>query len=155
MPQLIVANCTKQTHDFVYRDPESKQVRKTMIPPGGQAYVYKHDDYNIMLDKVIKPAMGYGMVPVSEIYETHGFIGLCFSIDTPIQVDKIMETDQHNEDVQNTMADEIRKQTAVAIHQSEINKELPLNSLSTEVVEQAKPGDYSKKFAKGVRIRTT
>jgi hypothetical protein len=126
-------------------------LRKKMIPPGGQSYVYSHDDLNVLTDKIIKPAMNYGMVPVSEIYETHNFIGLCFSIDQPIQIDKIMETDEHNEQVQDAVSDQIRQETAVAIHQSDFNSKLPLSSLETEIIEQTKPGE-TRRYAKGVKV---
>jgi hypothetical protein len=149
MPTLIVANCTKQHHDFTYREPNSKQIRKTHIAPGGQAYVYTNDDLNLVMS-VIKPAMSYGMVPVTEIYDTHNFIGLCFSIDTPIDTDKIMETDEHNQSVQDRISDEIRQETAIAIHESSFNQKLPITSLKTEIREEGE----NKKFAKGVKIGT-
>lgn len=152
---LYVANCTKQVHDFLYRVPgEDGRMRKQEVPMGGQIRVY-NDAATHVLKGIIEQHERYGLVPVDEIDRTRDFIGMCYSFDKPIEVEKIMRAVDHNTDVLVKVGQEIRKTAAVATNNQllELNQgNSDLNHFEVEVVEETKKGDDTPGLNEGIEV---
>lgn len=144
--KLYVANMTKQFHDFLYTVPEEKKqgrFRMQRIAPGEQIRVYQDDMTQADVDAIVSQHEIYGLIGVNEIKRTKAFIGLCFSVDKPVDMEKFMVAEQHNDAVLADRGVEIRKNAAVAVadHISR-NRESSgdLAGLDVEVIEQPKRG---------------
>jgi len=144
MTTLYVANASKQRHDFIYRIPEETAVRRQQIAPGGQITVYQPNASPDVLHKIIDQHKVYGLIDVAEIDRRKPFVGLCYSFDKPIKVEKIMYADEHNAGVLTEVSQEARKLSAAALHEA-INRvtegAAKLDALELEVIEQNKPSD--------------
>jgi hypothetical protein len=142
MPTLYVANASKQKHDFIYRIPEETSIRRQQIPAGGQITVYQPNTSIEILRAIVDQHLKYGLVDVADIDRRKPFVGVCFSFDKPIKVDKIMQADEHNAGVLQQASLEARKLSAAALHNS-INQATggaaQVESLELEVVEQNGP----------------
>lgn len=143
MPTLYIANCSKQRHDFVYRIAEETAARRQQIPPGGQITIYQPNAPLEILRSIVDQHAKYGLIDVAEIDRRKPFVGVCFSLDKPIKVEKIMYADEHNADVLADVSVEARKLSAAALHDS-IDKATEgagrLEGIEIEVIEQNNPG---------------
>lgn len=142
MTTLYVANASKQKHDFIYRIPEETSVRRQQIPAGGQITVYQPNTSLDILRAIVDQHLKYGLVDVADIDRRKPFVGVCYSFDKPIKVDKIMQADEHNAGVLQEASLEARKLSAAALHNA-INQATggaaQIESLELEVVEQNGP----------------
>ena len=95
MGKMYVANCTSQVQDFQYRLPESGKVFKQTIPIGQQIQV--SGDLNVLhIQAIIEQHAKYSMVAVHEIDRTKPFIGLCYNLDKPVDMEKVRRALVHN-----------------------------------------------------------
>ena len=143
MPALYIANASKQPHDFIYWLPESTTTRRQRIPAGGQISISSGDLPLEVITNIIKQHERFGMVRANEIDRRKPFVGLCYDIDKPVNVEKIMYADEHNAGVLQEASMEARKLSAGALHEA-INRAtegtpLTLQGLDIEVVEQNGP----------------
>jgi hypothetical protein len=139
MPTLYVANASKQKHDFIYRIPEETSVRRQQIPPGGQIVVYQPNTPADVLKVIIDQHTRYGLMDIAEIDRRKPFVGICYRLDKPIQVEKIMQADEHNAGVLQEASQEARKLSAAALHNAidrATEGAAKLESLELEIVEQ-------------------
>jgi len=139
MPTLYVANASKQKHDFIYRIPEETSIRRQQIPAGGQITVYQPNASAEVLAAIIDQHSRYGLMDIAEIDRRKPFVGLCYRFDKPIQVEKIMQADEHNAGVLQRESQEARKLSAAALHNAidrATEGAVKLESLELEVVEQ-------------------
>ena len=113
--KLYVANCTKQIHDFGYRVPGDGRLRIQSIPMGGQIVVLRPDASPEDLKGIVDQHLQYGIVAATDIDRTRDFIGICYSYDKPISVEKIMNAHAHNEDILIERGVEYRRNNAAAI----------------------------------------
>lgn len=151
MSTLYVANTTKQFHDFVYRVPgSSERVRVQKIPPGEQVRIHEKDAPPQEIDGIIKQHSRYGMLPVAEIDRRRPYIGLAYSIDKPINVEKLLVGLSVNEDAAVARAKQARAEaaaaTSVAIQEDDGPK---LESMGIEVIREGKD---IEPFAEGVEV---
>ncbi len=153
--KLYVANCTKQTHMFIYRLPESKQMAAPIkLGPGEQKLIGADKLSDSDINAIISHHRQYGMITEKEVKATPHYVGLCYSVGDPVSLDGIKMAFEHNDIVLNAIAKENLKNSAVAssVNETTANPRLgPLNRLSVEVVEQARPGQDAK-FAEGVEV---
>jgi hypothetical protein len=139
MPTLYVANASKQRHDFIYRIPEETSVRRQQIAPGGQITVYQPNAQPEVIRSIIDQHVRYGLVDVSEIDRRKPFVGVCYSIDKPIKVEKIMYADEHNSTVLTKASEEARQLSAAALHtalEQATEGAAKVESLELEIVQQ-------------------
>lgn len=117
MASLYIANTSKQHHDFAYRLPEEISVRRQMIPVGGQIRV--GGDMSLeLIERIIKQHQPYGLKAVSDLTRNRDYVGLCYSIDKPVQLnsDRVMsDTFEKNDSVLDARAEDRREEAAVAI----------------------------------------
>lgn len=148
--RLYVANCTNQHQDFIYRLPEAPGTRLQRIEIGQQT-VLSGDLNQLQIDAIIEQHRPYGLVEVSEIDRTKAFIGLCYSVDRPIKVDKIRTAMEINTGVLNARGEQIRREAAVATSNT-LEESAPLKALEMEVVEQPSK-DRDATFSQGLRVQ--
>lgn len=84
MTNLYIANTSKQHHDFTFRRAEAAFPTTIPIPAGTQALVVKDGDTDFV-DSVVEQHRRYGLVPAAEASKQKRFVGMCFSIDKPVQ----------------------------------------------------------------------
>lgn len=150
--RLIIANCTTQPHDFVYRVPESNREKKQVIPAGGQAYVHDDAPKEVLLG-IVAQHEKYGLIDQSKLNRENKFIGLCFSFDGPVSMDEILTADDHNKGVLTDRAMERQLEMASAIRSKIDDDEIGVSSVSVEVVQDDKSAAQTgKKLAKGVEV---
>ena len=139
MTTLYVANVSKQRHDFNYRIPEENSIRRQQIMPGQQITVYQPDAAPEVLRAIVDQHTMYGLIDAAEIDRKKPFIGLCYSFDKPIKVEKIMYGDEHNQKVLTQNSQDARRHAAAALHQSisaATDGAAKLEALDLEIVEQ-------------------
>lgn len=134
MPYLYIANTTKQHHDFAYRLPEALDLRYETIRAGSQARLpieLSHD----VITGIVKQHERYGLKNVADLQGNRDFVGLVYSIDKPVKLDRILETFEQNDTVLNKKGEERRETTAAAISQemSDVISEGGGNVSRTEV----------------------
>ena len=111
MAKLYVANCTKHIQMFMYSVPEEKGMRTQRIEMGGQTLIYQDSSMDV-ISYIIGQHEQYGLVSSNEVPRTKAFIGLCYSLDRPVDIEKIMTAVEQNDDVLIKRGQEIRKDTA-------------------------------------------
>ncbi|MBV8060474.1 MAG: hypothetical protein JO253_02970 [Alphaproteobacteria bacterium] len=149
MPKLYVANCTKQDHHFLFRVPEINRESPfhMKIGVGKCEQIYKEDSTDV-LDAIIRQHTDYGLVRVDEVDRTKEFIGMCYQIDKPINVDAIVRAINHNDEVLAQRGVELRKETAVAISEQAAREAREvggaLTSMEVSIEEVVENGDTAK-----------
>jgi len=139
MPTLYVANCSKQKHDFIYRIPEETSIRRQQIAPGSQIVVYQPNSALEIVKAIVDQHAIYGLVDVADIDRRKPFVGLCYRFDKPINVEKIMQADEHNSGVLERESQEARKLSAAALHNAierATEGAVRVENLELEVVQQ-------------------
>jgi hypothetical protein len=136
--KLFIANMTQQQHDFIYRVPGSPRIHRQHIPAGGQVQVHQND-LSAVLEGIVQQHERYGLKPASEVLQRRGFTGLCYSYDTPINVDTFMVAQQQNDTALTDQGLDRRQNEAAAIHERMGAPEAgELQRLELEVVEVPK-----------------
>lgn len=135
MPDLYIANCTKQDYKFTFRIPERKGHEMLDIRAGAQTKLRGLSPAAI--DAIKEHYEPYGMRHVREVKRTKDFVGLIYS-DEPIDYDGISEAVEHNTEVLEDTGKKLRAAAAVAVDQSLINSgpsSSELKATNIEVVE--------------------
>ena len=158
MSRMFVANATKQNVDFVYRLPESTNLRSQTIPIGRQVPL-AGDLTKPEIDAIIAQYSKYGLIEASTIDQSRTFHGLCYSIDKPVPSTKMRRLLDQNMAVLKARGKQMREEAAV-------NESLNLENMLTEggrteelrnfemsvVVEDRDEADTSPEIAEGVRV---
>ncbi len=150
--KVYVANTTRQVQDFTWRAIGAKSVRKIAIDVGTQQMLpgeWNSEDIAYLEEQHRR----YGLVRADEIDRTRDFIGLCFSVDKPIAVDKIRHALTINEAVLMERGKVLRQQAAVAVS-NHIEQHAPgagLTALEMTVVEEPKDGG-TPSISEGIRV---
>lgn len=140
MPILYIGNTTKQHHEFLYRLPGEAGVKTQRIESGGQARIYNPAPMDV-LAYIIKQHEHYGLVQENEVPTTKEFIGLCFSIDRPVDLDRLLHAFDHNNTVMDETAIDRREGVAAAIAaELESATGLPMRNVTVQLKEDVKQG---------------
>lgn len=152
--KVYVANTTRQVQDFVWRSIEGRVPHRMAIDVGQQVVLpgdWKTEDIKYLEEQHRR----YGLVAVDEIDRTRDFIGLCFSVDKPIAVEKIRRALTTNQAVLEERGRELRKQAAVAVA-NQVQSAYPesgLTALEMVVQEERKDGG-APAVNEGIRVPT-
>ncbi|MGZ0748885.1 hypothetical protein [Kluyvera sichuanensis] len=111
--KLYVANTTKQRHIFTYRMLESGRLRQIPIDHGSQMMVL--DGSTDELNAVIQHHQVYGMVDATKIDQASEFVGICYSIDKPVNANVIEKTIRDNDGRLTKGAHELRQASLAAL----------------------------------------
>ncbi len=152
--KMYIANCSMQHQDFQYRVLGQNALRIQRIEMGGQIPL-SGDLQSEDIDYIVEQHERYGLISVTEIDRTKGFFGLCYSVDKPVDVNKLRYSLEHNNKVLVERGVELRKQAAIAtnnlIEDSVIGN--TLKNLEMSVVEEKSGGfEGHDPFAEGIRI---
>jgi hypothetical protein len=142
LAHLYVANCTKQDHDFTYRVPAEdaqswRRIQHQRIPAGSQMRIHS-DAPTAVLDAIVAQHAPYGLIPVSEVPSTHAFIGMCYAIDKPVDLERLRYAFDHNAGVLHEEDMARAEEQAVAIDNAlEGTIGNPMTALEVEVLEES------------------
>jgi hypothetical protein len=149
--KLIIANCSQQVVDFIYRLPEANSNRTQRIEIGGQTQIA--GDLNGQdVDAIISQHRKYGLVSVDEIDRTKPFIGLCYAIDKKISVEKVRRALEHNSEVLVQRGKDIRQESAVAVNNALEESAPNLKALELSVIEEPNKNGTPTQISEGVRV---
>jgi len=156
MTKLYLANCTKQRHEFLYHAPEQRQLTKQDIEIGSQILVWR-DAPRDHLIAILTQHEPYGLVDVADIDRSKHFVGMCYSFDKPIDVNKIMYTVENNDKILEERGLEARKEAAQVISHSlsqvAADSGNGLNAVDVEIKELPPPGKDSN-FSETITVET-
>lgn len=121
--ELYIGNTTKKTQIFLYRRPGSERPNDFMqmeIPPGGQNRVPVRDLSQPQIDAIVNHHAKYGLRSVEEITRTHRgrYIGMCYSIDKPVPLERLQLGIQHNDEILVQFGEDLRQAAAVVTAQA-------------------------------------
>ena len=94
MTKLYIANTSRQRYNFLYRIPEDRDVKRVNIEPLHQAMVFegRPDD----VEYIIQQHRIYGLQRSTDLTKPKGFVGICYNLDAPITLDKLVSVDENN-----------------------------------------------------------
>ena len=150
MTKLYIANCTIHNQDFLFKMPEQKSINnyRAQIPIGGQVLIMNRDIQRDEAEFIVEQYRKYGIVAVDEIDRTKGFFGLCYQLDRPIDVERIMLAIAHNQEAMEIKGHENRKQGAAAlsanIDNNLMGSDSKLQGLEVDIIEQPKAGQHGQ-----------
>jgi hypothetical protein len=149
--KLYVANCTKHIQMFMYSVPEEKGMRTQRIEMGGQILVYQDSSADV-IKYIVGQHEHYGLVAANEVSRTKAFIGLCYSIDRPVDIEKIMTAVEQNDDVLIKRGQQIRQDSAVIFSNQMTEDVGELDRARIDIIET--PTDANNKaVAEGSRFK--
>jgi hypothetical protein len=153
--KLFIANMTQQVQDFCYRVPESTGLRTQRIDVGQQIQI-SGDLSTPQIEEIVNQHARYGMVHIDEIDRHKPYIGLVFSTDRPVTVNRMSYGIQHNRMVLVERGKEIRQETAVALHQK-IEQNPPegmgnLKAVHVTTIEEESKSNPNPTFAEEVHV---
>lgn len=164
MATLYIANCTSAVLDFQYRVPGDdlqmlRRVQMQRIGPGMQQRIHAEAPLAV-LEAIVKQHERYGLIPVEEVPRTKGFIGICYSYDKPVDLERFQYAVDHNLGALHDVGDQRRLEQAAATQLAIDNTlqdaqrhdaSLPRAQLRGVSVETYEDSD-SPTFAEGVRV---
>lgn len=150
---LYVANTSLQNHVLMFALQHAGKVYEQTIPVGSQVQVLGKKFTQEELNYFIQKKEVYGMRHVRDISGEKEFIGLCYSIDSPININAIKGNFEHNNDVLNERREDRTQDSAVAIADL-LGKVVepaptPLRRSSVELLEETR-GEDIPRIASGV-----
>jgi hypothetical protein len=110
--KLYIANTSKQHQEFMYRLPEATP-KKAIIPIGGQVCIGNFGPNE--LATIIAHNAQYGLLSAKEFSRRRGHVGLVYSIDEPIKLDRIFESFEANGKALDEAAEERRERVAEVV----------------------------------------
>jgi hypothetical protein len=116
MSTLYIGNTTKKTQIFLYRVPEDPRPTplRMEIRPGSQERLPSRDLSMPAIEAIVAAHAPYGLIPVSEVPRHKPFVGMCYSIDREIPLERIQLGLVHNDELLETQGREIRAAAAIA-----------------------------------------
>lgn len=154
--KLFIANCTKQNTMFLYRLPEEQTIRRQDIPAGGQIQVLGDTLTQTACDFIIEHHRRYGLVALKELDRIkNAFVGLCFSIEKPVPVEKIMHAAEHNDVVLDAASIETRKVAAASLSEllhGQDNPNVALDGITIETIEEERKGENKSTIKEKITV---
>lgn len=152
--KVFVANTTRQVHDFVWRSINNRSPHRMQIDVGQQVQLpgeWQPEDVEYLEAQHRR----YGLIPVSEVDRSKDFVGLCYSLDKPISVEKIRRALTLNEQVLEARGRELRQRAAVAVAE-QVQTAFPNSGLTAlEMTIQEERTDGGKpEVNEGIRVPT-
>jgi hypothetical protein len=137
--KMFVANCTQQHQDFLYRVPESTSPRLARIDIGAQVQL-SGELTQQQIDSIIAQHAKYGLVRADEVDRTRPFIGLCYTIDRPVNINAMKAAVEHNRGVLDARGKKIREEAAIATQNQMAQNDPGLKAIEATIVEDRKDG---------------
>lgn len=145
---MYVANTSMQHHILMFALEDKGRVYEQYIPMGAQVNLEEALHRRLTqseIDFFIKKKGKYGYRNVRELSSEKEFVGMCYSIDAPINIKVIKGNYEHNNDVLNEKRDERLEDSSLAIatmlNDNVAPANTPLRRSSVEVIEETKGND--------------
>lgn len=152
MAKLYVANCTKHIQMFMYSVPEEKGMRTQRIEIGGQTLIYQDSSMDV-ISYIIGQHEPYGLIASNEVPRTKAFIGLCYGIDRPVDIERILTAAEQNDDVLVRRGQEIRRDTA-AMFSNRLTEDVgDLERARVEFIEAPLDANNKASVSEGSRFK--
>lgn len=113
MPELWIANCTKQVKELPYRMPESAKVYEFRLEPNRQAKLPHGDMTKEQIDYFIRQHAPYGLRAEKDV-RSREQIGAVYSIGKEVDMKRIGDIRTRNDAILTEMVDESLKQSLLA-----------------------------------------
>ena len=161
MPKLYVANATSQVWEFPYWLPEAPRHYVQTIQLGSQIQVPGpgRELSQPAIDAILRQHQKYGLVQVDEALKGVHFYGLAYSVDRPIQFEKLQRLVTKYRDILNRRGHEARRAAAIATNEYVENmlfeRQMPdqLQAVEVSVEEMSRPeGFEGPEVSEGVRV---
>lgn len=114
MSKLFVANLTKQVFELHYWVENTRKPIVTKIQPFSQASIYPQGS-RLDHENIVGQHKMYGLIPLSELDRTKGYVRQVYQFDDPIPLDRLQSMDERNEEALVQEAQERRKEAALAM----------------------------------------
>ena len=163
MARLYIANLSRQDHEFQYRIPAdegfARQAKIVRINKGTQQQIHGEVPLPV-IEAIIEQHRQYGLIEASEVVRTKDFVGLCFSIDKPVNLDQMNYGVDHNSGVLYDRGVKNREEAALAAdqafettlidaaHRGEIRGSTTVKKLHVETLEESD----APKFGEGITV---
>lgn len=153
MASLYIANCSKQPHEFLYRMPaegpaERSRVRSVRIEAGTQQMLVA-DAAPVVLEAIVEQHRQYGLVPVTEVTNARTFVGLCYSFDKPVDLNRLEFAVEHNQGVLLERGEQQREAAAITVARTlEDQIGEPMRAVETQLLEDSD----TPKLGRGIRV---
>jgi hypothetical protein len=154
MPKMYIANCTNQVQDFMYSLVKGGKTMKQIIPIGGQIQI-PGDLTTAQIEMVVAQHSKYGMVRVDEIDRARAFVGVCYSIDRRIDVNRVRYALEHNHEVLIERGRVIREEAAVSVNNALQEESRDFRALEMEIKEVPKDGQNIEVEEQKIRVDKT
>lgn len=116
MSKLFIANLTKQHFDFLYRVPENTKLLSESIGAGKQIALSGEFTRDV-IDLIVEQHLEYGLRAASEVYSNANKdikVPLAYSIDKPVDIDKLLHGITANDDFAQSVANEAQINSTAA-----------------------------------------
>lgn len=158
MAKLFVANTTRQAHDFAYQIPAEdlssfKRLSTQRIEAGTQQQIMGEAPL-VVLEAIVEQHRRYGIVSAEEAVRTRGFVGLVYSFDRPVDLERMHYALDHNRGVLFEQGEQTRREMAVSI-EATFEQELrrPMREVAVELLEERTLTEGSDgQMAQGLRV---
>jgi hypothetical protein len=150
---IFVANCSTQRWDIQYTLPGIAKTRKQKLEVGGQ--IRLSGELNIaQVEAFVKQYERYGMRHVDEIKNAKTFVGLCYQLDKPIDMERfVRHALEINQNVLELRGEQQRIEAGIATAaQIEQTSDSTLRNLEITITEDDHADGTPPKFATGVKI---
>jgi hypothetical protein len=113
MTKLYLANCTKQIKQVNYRLPESRRVYETRLDPGA-CQALPTDMNPEQIEHFLRQHMPYGLRDEKTVKNVKEHVGLLYSIGKPVDMKRVAQVRERNDEVLTEQVDETLKQSLLA-----------------------------------------
>lgn len=110
--KLYVANATKKIVDFAYRTSVGGGLRNQHIPIGGQVQL-SGELSQAEITYIITSYEKYGIVDATKVDQVSSLVGMCYSIDKPVNNVKIEKLIVNNIEELVALGQRIRQESAI------------------------------------------
>lgn len=149
--KLYVANCTNQVQDFIYRLPETASSRQQQIAIGGQVRI-SGDLGQKDIDAIVEQHSKYGLVDVGSIDRERQFMGMCYSVDKPVDLKYVERAFEFNLRRLEDMGRKFRQEAAVAVSNAVEEQGSGLTALEMSVIEEETKKNPNPTISEGTRV---
>lgn len=152
MAKMYIANCTNQVQDFAYRTVENPKLMRQLIPIGGQIQL-SGDLSTPDIEYVIRQHAHYGLIAVTEADRVRDYSGLCFSLDKPVNMNRVLGVVEKNFAVLEERGRQTRQEAAVAVNNQLADATPSFKALEMSIQEQgAKGAAVAGGVSEGIRV---
>lgn len=156
MPNIYIANSTKQNYEFRYRISGNPKIYVKQIPLGTQIMLDQTDLNTDEIENIIAQHRGDAfeyMVESGKIDRTKGHIGLIYRIGSPVDAELIANTIVRNDAVLTKDSEKMRTEALLATDKKMNSENLAHSNLTSEVVQEIKAGvNFDDMIAQGVEV---